>query len=535
MRLRAITLLIASLGLVGAANALTFRFLLAINEDGTFDTAYPAGDKDSTPSAPIIAADAISATRIDVSLTTDCVGGTPPYEIAIARGLGPSNLVEIEDDSNLAVGETAYQDTGLAAETTYHYAATCTDSAGSPATSVLSPVVSATTSASSADVTAPTAPGTAVASDITSTAARCTWTASTDAVGVDHYELYYGLGNGSGSVMTQLGLYGSTTGLSILMTGLTPNQEYYCRPVAFDAAGNNIAAVARTFFDTLNDVPDGNIIFRETFESFPLGVAQSVANRWVKSRACVGPLTEAQCIKIADSDPVAPGFGKYFSPRNIVNGTQNFRTELANVGAPYAVEMTSLGGGNYVGETYWYGYIVCLDVNNSDGYGVYIDQWHLDQGVSAPGWSIASSPIDFANASSGFTTIYYQEGSEEPDEAGENGVVDLGFNMIGDCWNVIWQVRQDTRLASEGSTGILRVWIGDSATPRFEWVNKQVSMGPPDGDTYQQYFKFGGYQSAWRDGQGVNGQEWAARYDNYTVMDDTGSWAAMTAALADPD
>jgi hypothetical protein len=82
---------------------------------------------------------------------------------------------------------------------------------------------------------------------------------------------------------------------------------------------------------------------------------------------------------------------------------------------------------------------------------------------------------------------------------------------------------------------LLRIWIGDESTPKWEWIDKatthKISHG---GEDILPYNKIGGYLSGWFD-VGDVGDTYEARYDNYTVMNATGSWAAMTAALADPD
>jgi hypothetical protein len=91
-------------------------------------------------------------------------------------------------------------------------------------------------------------------------------------------------------------------------------------------------------------------------------------------------------------------------------------------------------------------------------------------------------------------------------------------------------------VATAGSQGIIRIWLGDDPNPKWEWVNKatthKLSHG---GETVIPYNKIGGYLSSWVDFGGEDGDVYEARIDNYTVMDNTGSWAAMTAALADPD
>ena len=89
------------------------------------------------------------------------------------------------------------------------------------------------------DTEAPTDPTNLTASNITSTGATLSWNASTDNVGVDHYNVYID-GN----------LEGTSTTTSFNVSGLAPLTQYNASVNAQDAAGN-ISGNATTSFTTL--------------------------------------------------------------------------------------------------------------------------------------------------------------------------------------------------------------------------------------------------------------------------------------------
>lgn len=90
------------------------------------------------------------------------------------------------------------------------------------------------------DTVAPTAPGAPVVSDVTATSARLSWPASSDDVGVTGYTVR----NGSGATVA------TTSGTSVVLTGLSPDTGYTVTVVARDAAGNVSAASPAASFTT---------------------------------------------------------------------------------------------------------------------------------------------------------------------------------------------------------------------------------------------------------------------------------------------
>ena len=90
------------------------------------------------------------------------------------------------------------------------------------------------------DTQAPTTPTNLTASNITSNSATLNWTASSDNVGVDHYNISI---DGS--------LVGTSTTPSFNVTGLSPLTTYSASVNAEDAAGN-VSGNASTSFDTID-------------------------------------------------------------------------------------------------------------------------------------------------------------------------------------------------------------------------------------------------------------------------------------------
>ena len=288
--------------------------------------------------------------------------------------------------------------------------------------------------------------------------------------------------------------------------------------------------------------PSSNILFRETFESMPTGPYQPVSGKWTRGDNPTG------CCSIQNSNPVFAGSGKYFRPGPVEWKSDGsvFRTEYWYVGTPYQnprVSMISLGQGHYQApQDYWYGYVFCLDRYSKptgqptfDVPRVHFNQFHDDAG---PGTADVNPMVSLFGDDEHI--IGYIESSDEPDGGVSGSSVYTG-NLYpgwkpGTCINVIWNVFFDTRTRAQGSKGFIRLWLGDDSTPRWEWINKQVSMPvAKGGDGYMPYFNLGGYLSGWRWTPNAAGMTYEARFDNFTVMDSTGSWAAMRTALKNPN
>jgi chitodextrinase len=186
-------------GLSAAANATTLA---------TPDTTAP-----STPSG--LTANAVSASQINLSWTasTDNVAVTG-YRIT-RNGTLLTTLGNV----------TTYQDTGLAAATTYTYRVRALDAAGN--VSSLSTAASATT-LTTPDTIAPTTPPGLTANAISSGRIDLSWSAATDNVAVTGYRVYR-----NGVFLVTLG---NVT--KYQSTGLSASTAYSYNVDAVDAAGN---------------------------------------------------------------------------------------------------------------------------------------------------------------------------------------------------------------------------------------------------------------------------------------------------------
>lgn len=124
----------------------------------------------------------------------------------------------------------SYTDTTVAAAMTYSYTVTALDAAGneSPSSAAL-----AVTTPAAPDTSPPTSPGALAVSGVTDTSVSLGWTASSDDVGVDHYEI-----DRNGTAV------GTTASTSYTDTGLAPSTTYHDSVIAVDGAGNRSAAAA---------------------------------------------------------------------------------------------------------------------------------------------------------------------------------------------------------------------------------------------------------------------------------------------------
>ena len=208
--------------------------------------AASAGPPDTqVPTAPTnLAANAVSSTQINLSWTasTDNVAVTG-YQIERCQGAGCSNFALLT-----TVTTTTYNNTGLAASTSYSYRVRAGDAAGN--LSAYSGVASATT-LTAPDTTAPSAPTNLAAGGITTNAINLTWTASTDNVGVSGYLVE----RCQGASCSNYAQIGTASGTSYPDSGLTASTTYRYRVRATDAAGN-LSAYSTVVNATTLAVPD---------------------------------------------------------------------------------------------------------------------------------------------------------------------------------------------------------------------------------------------------------------------------------------
>src|SRR5205807_6839197 len=187
----------------------------------------PSAPDTTAPSAPTtLTATAASASQIDLawSASTDNVGVTG-YRVERCQGAGCTTFAQVS-----APTATSFNDTGLAAGTSYSYQVRATDAAGN--LSAYSSVASATTQ--TPDTTAPTAPTGLSATAASSAQINLAWTASTDNVGVTGYRVERCQGAGC----TTFAQVSAPTATSFNDTGLAAGTSYSYQVRATDAAGN---------------------------------------------------------------------------------------------------------------------------------------------------------------------------------------------------------------------------------------------------------------------------------------------------------
>jgi chitodextrinase len=190
--------------------------------------ATPALPDTTAPSAPsTLAATAVSVSQINLSWTAsmDNVGVTN-YLVERCAGTGCTSFAQIAMSAT-----NAYNNTGLAASTSYSYRVRATDAAGN--LSGYSNVATAATPALP-DTTAPSAPSNLAASVITSNQINLSWTASTDNVGVTNYLVERCAGTGC----TNFAQIATSTATTYNNTSLAASTPYGYRVRATDAAGN---------------------------------------------------------------------------------------------------------------------------------------------------------------------------------------------------------------------------------------------------------------------------------------------------------
>ena len=194
-------------------------------------TTSLGGDVSAPIAVGTLSATAASTSQIALiwSASKDNVG-VAGYQVRRCMGSGCTSFALIA--STVGTG-TIFNNTGLAAATTYEYRVRAFDAAGN--FGGYSNVASAATKSSS-DTTSPSNPAGLVATAVSSSQVGLAWAAATDNIGVAGYQVQ----SCSGPNCTSFALIASTvgTGTTFTNTGLTPATVFSYRVRAFDAAGN---------------------------------------------------------------------------------------------------------------------------------------------------------------------------------------------------------------------------------------------------------------------------------------------------------
>lgn len=188
---------------------------------------------DTTPPANVtgLTAGSITATGATLSFTTPSDADFDHYNVY--QG---STKVYTSSTNIAKSAAMTYNATGLSGSTSYSYKVTTVDTTGNESGGS---VVTFTTLAPP-DTTAPSVP-TGLTANAGNTTAALSWTASTDNVGVDHYNIYQ---NGT--------KIGQATTTSYTATGLTNSQAYSFTVSAVDAVGNESAQSTSVSVTPLN-------------------------------------------------------------------------------------------------------------------------------------------------------------------------------------------------------------------------------------------------------------------------------------------
>ncbi len=224
----------------------------ANNKSGYSNVVTVVTPDTTVPTKPgTVTLSVVSSSQINLSwvASTDNVAVTG-YRLERCAGSSCTNYAQFA----IVIG-TTYNNTGLAASTTYRYRLRAQDAAGNVST--YSTIVSASTLAP--DAQAPTAPTSLSGAAQSSTQINLSWTASTDNVGVTAYRLERCQGLGCGN-FAQIASIATTTYNDV---SLTPGASYAYRVRATDAA-NNLSAYSNTSIVTTQYA--GPITFSYTYD-----------------------------------------------------------------------------------------------------------------------------------------------------------------------------------------------------------------------------------------------------------------------------
>jgi chitodextrinase len=229
-------------------------------------TTTTAPDTQPPTQPGTLTATAASSAQINLAwgAATDNVGVTN-YLIERCQDAGCSSFTQVATSTT-----TTFNNTGLAAGTSYSYRVRATDLAGN-----LGPYSNVATTATTApDTQPPTQPGTLTATAAGSTQINLAWGPATDNVGVTNYLIERCQGANCSS-FTQVATSTTTT---ISNTGLSPATSYGYRVRATDAAGN-LGAYTNVATAITSEGPVGGLVAAYAFnEGSGITVADASGN-----------------------------------------------------------------------------------------------------------------------------------------------------------------------------------------------------------------------------------------------------------------
>jgi YD repeat-containing protein len=202
------------------------------DENGNRRSVSSTGGPDTkAPTMPSsVTATVVSSTRIDVSWSASTDGGASGlagYKVERCLGASCTNFTQVGTPS-----VSPYQNSGLAANSTYRYRLRANDNAGN--NSPYSAIVSATTLL---DTAAPSVPGNFIATVASSTQINLSWNASTDTGGSGLAG--YKVERCQGAACTNFSQVRQQSGVTWSNTGLAASTTYRYRVRGYDNGGNN--------------------------------------------------------------------------------------------------------------------------------------------------------------------------------------------------------------------------------------------------------------------------------------------------------
>lgn len=340
-----------------------------------------------------------------VTLTWESVGNATTYNLYYSTSPG----VTKENGIKISEVTTPYVQTGLTADSTFHYIVTAVNSAGESAASL---PVSASTNTSQPPVAVPAKP-TAVSATGGTNQITLSWAAVTNATS---YNVYY---SASSDGVTQAnGILIPNVTSPAVFTDLTPGTTYYYIVTAVNSAGEgspSVQAAATTLADvpspTVPGVPTGVTALGGTEQATITWAQVSGAASYNLYWSTTPDVTKTTGIKVAGvSSPyiktgLSAGTTYYFivaAVNSVGESAASSQTTASTNSPPLAVPnaptgLTSIGGAKQVTLSWSL-------VSGATSYNIY---WSTTPGVTTAGTRITTANNSYIQTGLAASTAYY--------------------------------------------------------------------------------------------------------------------------------
>ena len=171
----------------------------------------------------------------------------------------------------------------------------------------------------SPDTQAPSAPTNLVASNPTSSTIDLSWTASTDNVGVDSYDIY----------VDGVNTY-NTTNTTFTATGLTSGTNFCFTVYAKDAAGN-VSTVSNQDCEMTLTSGGGSECISETFGNIPASSSSYSTRNWTGDSGGSWTATDARTDQTLNGKAITIRNGSLTAPANVNGGIGSFTVKTQRV------------------------------------------------------------------------------------------------------------------------------------------------------------------------------------------------------------